>query len=107
MFDQGPSGGEPVGSPVSARIAAAPTADRPAIEVAKLGELAARPARPVIRVSVSASLTLVVVPVGQQQRDPFQRAAPMRDHAGRVGEGGEQRCATIRSDGFCPPRWAI
>ena len=44
----------------------------------------------IIRVSVSASLAAAVCQSGQQERDPLQRAGPVRDHPGRVGERGEQ-----------------
>ena len=58
VLDQRPSSGEPPESPVSARIAAAPTADRPVIEVTREVSPSSS-TTPVIRCSASASRDLM------------------------------------------------
>ena len=78
-----------LGSPVSAKIAAAPIADRPVIEVASpVSPSSSRTA--VIRRSVSASRSWVCCQSSGQQLHPLQRVGPVRDHPGRIGERGEQ-----------------
>ena len=96
VLDHRASGGEPPRVAGPAKIAAAPIADRPVIEVTS-------PVRP------SGSRTaghpplglgepvLAVPPVFGQQLHPLQRAGPVRDHPGRVGLDAE----TLRTKSQC------
>jgi hypothetical protein len=79
-----------LGSPVSARIAAAPTADRPVIEVASsVSPSSPRDGDHPLLGPGQAGPGLT--PVGQQQRDPVQRTAAHRGLPGRTGARSEHR----------------
>ena len=75
-------------SPISARSAAAPMANRPVIEVTSaVSPSSSRTRHPPFGLGEQV---LGMLPVSGQQGHPLQRAGPVRDHPGRIGERGEQ-----------------
>lgn len=77
-----------VGSPVLARIAAAPNTDSPVIAHQR-GQAELVHDTDHQRLDLDQALT-GAVPVGKEEPHPFQCPASVADHSGRVGQGGEQ-----------------